>query len=60
MSFQNSAPDIKIIAKFQTNRKHGMVLNASGIIMGNGTVRIIVGANKSILKSTKTNDIKHR
>lgn len=59
MSFQNSTPDIKIIAKFKTNRKHGMVLNASGIIMGNGKIRIIVGANKSILKSTKANDIKH-
>ena len=49
MSFQNSPPDIKLIAKFQTNRKHGMVLNASGIIMGNVKIRIIAGANKSIL-----------
>ena len=50
---------MKRIIKFQTNRRHGMVLNASGIIMRNGKIRIIVGANKSILKSTKTNDIKH-
>ena len=59
MSFQNSTSDMKRIAKFQTNRRHGMVLKASGIIMRNGMIRIIVGANKSILKSTKTNDIKH-